>query len=340
MKRVFIPIICLLMTSPLLGQTSQPTSAPSKTQGNPRPTWPRSTLSRFERDTVKIVDELGLDTDQHTAMKAMLEVMRTEAGKQLTARAEIMRNQAEALKKARQEIQIVRRAGDRKRVVQLKETIDGIRKAQAAVESYETYKIFFERIEVILTDEQKAQLPELKNKYPAKPVVKPVVKPPSPLNRTRVSALVRTLELSDDQKVAIELVEEAFTLRMTAAPIFDPDEYAEFKQDFFNAMAALLNDEQRTKFEDKVDAAIFESAPSDHVKPMASRPKFMFSTVKKLDLTAPQKKQVARVERDFAERLANRKPRDAIAKRAPKSPAQRQDDLQGLQQQGKRKLSC
>ena len=49
---------------------------------------------------------------------------------------------------------------------------------------------------------------------------------------------------------------------------------------------------------------------ADRIKQMASRPKFMFSTVKKMDLTARQKEHVARVERDFAERLANRKPRD------------------------------
>ena len=309
MRRAFIPIVCVLMTPTLFGQTSQPTSAPSRIAVNPRRIRPGSPRKpSFERDTTKIASELGLDTDQRAAMKAILEVMRQEADEQRQARAKVMDTRAEELVKARREILLARRAGDRKRVVQLKEKIDEIRNAHAAADPY---KIFFERIDAILTDEQKARKQELKGKYPSKPEVKP----PSLPNRDRVSALVRTLDLTDDQTEAVEAVEEAFTLRMTAAPIFDPDEYNEFKLDFVNAIAALLTDEQRKKFEDRVGAAFFESVPADRVKPMASRPKFMFSTVKKLDLSALQKEQVARVERDFAERIANRKPRDVEANR-------------------------
>lgn len=309
MRRAFIPIVCLLMTPPLFGQTSQPTSAPSGIPVSPRPI--RSGSPRkpsFERDTAKIASELGLDTDQRAAMDAILEVMRHEATEQEQARAKVMQTRAEELVKARREILLARRAGDRKRVVQLKAKIDEIRNAHAAADPY---KIFFERVDAILTDEQKARKQELKGKYPSKPEVKP----PSLPNRQKVSAMVRRLDLTDDQKESVEAVEEAFTTRMTASLIFDPDEYNEFKLDFVNALAALLNDEQRQKFEDRVGASFFESSPADRVKPMASRPKFMFSTVKKLDLNTLQKDQVARVERDFAERIANRKPRAVEANR-------------------------
>lgn len=309
MRRAFILIVCLLMTPPLQGQTSQPTSEPGRIRRNPRPTrpGPRRPPS-LERDTAKIAADLGLDEDQRTAMTAILEVMRQEADEREQARAQAMETRSVELAKARQEILLARRAADRKRVVQLKEKIDEIRNAHAA---RDPYKVFFEKISAILTDEQKARLPELTNQYPAKPEVKPRSLP----NRKRVTALILALGLTDDQKEAVEAVDEAFALRMTTTLIFDPDEYNDFKLDFVNALVALLNDEQRKKFEGRVGAAFFESSPADRIKQMASRPKFMFSTVKNMDLTAPQKEHVARVERDFAERLANRKPRDVEVNR-------------------------
>ena len=304
MRRVFVPIVCLLMSPPILGQTSQPTSAPNRIQGSSPPTRPGSPRPpSFRRDAAKIATELQLGEDQREAMQAILEVMRQEASEQRATRAKAVETQADELVKLRQEIVLARRAGDRKRVAQLKEKIDGIRSAYA---NPDLYKILFERIGAILTDEQKARLPELKGKYPSKPEVKPLSLP----NRPRVSALVRTLDLTDDQEKAVEAVEEAFTIRMTTAPIFDPDDYADFKLEFVNAIAALLRDEQRKKFEDGVGAAFFELAPPDRVSTMASRPRFMISIIKKLDLTVRQKEQVARIEKDFAERLANRKPRD------------------------------
>lgn len=309
MRRAFIPIVCLLMTPPLFGQTSQPISAPRRVPLNARPIRPASPRQpSFERDTGKIAGEFGLDKDQRLAMKAILEVMDQEANEQKQARVKAMGARSEELRQARRDIAAARRSGDFKRVVMLREKIEEIRSAYAPADPY---KIFFERIGAILTDEQKARISELKGKYP----IKPVVKPPSVPNRGKVSTLVRTLDLTASQKEAIEALDEAFTQRMTAAPIFDPDEYNEFKLDFVNAMAALLNDEQRKKFEDRVGAAFFESVPADRVKPMASRPNFMFSTVKKLDLTARQEEQVARVKRDFAQRLANRKPRDVEVNR-------------------------
>ena len=194
MRRVFVPIVCLLMSPPILGQTSQPTSAPNRIQGSSPPTRPGSPRPpSFRRDAGKIATELQLGEDQREAMQAILEVMRQEASEQRATRAKAVETQADELVKLRQEIVLARRAGDRKRVAQLKEKIDGIRSAYA---NPDLYKILFERIGAILTDEQKARLPELKGKYPSKPEVKPLSLP----NRPRVSALVRTLDLTDDQK--------------------------------------------------------------------------------------------------------------------------------------------
>ena len=311
MRRAFALFACLLATLSVSAQTSKPIP-PNDPFGRPinRPqSGARSnTWNSFIGDTVRLGAALKLSDDQLLAYNAIIEVLKRDVAELNQKQAEAADSRAEALVNVRREILTARAAGDRKRVLELRAKIDEIRAQMAGPDPY---VMLFERIGAILTDEQKAQIPALRGDYPRKPVPQAPTLP----NRSRVVSIVRTLDLREDQKQAVTLIDAEYSQRMMIAPIFDKDEFHQFKLDFVNAIDELLTDEQRKRFQDLIGKDYFRSVPKGRVKRIATRPKFMFTTVKAMDLSETQKKRVAEVEKNFAARIRDRKPRAVEANR-------------------------
>lgn len=311
MRRALAPFACLFAALTVSAQTSQPISPPVSRSGpirGPQQGVRSSAGNSFISDTVRMTADLKLSADQNIAFNAILELMQRDVAELKQKRAKEGEKKAEALILVRREIQAARRAGDRKRVIELKAKIDDIRAQGAAPDPY---AMLFERIGAILTDEQKAQIPALREKYPTKPEPPKAALP----NRSKVVSIVRRLDLTEEQKQSVTLIDEEYSQRMMAAPIFDKDEFQQFKLDFVNALDGLLTEEQRSRFQQLIGEDYFRSVPQDRVKRIATRPKFMFTTVKAMDLTDIQKKRVASVEKDFAARIRDRTPRDVQANR-------------------------
>ncbi len=274
-----------------------PTTAPAPDESGSDVVIPPPLLSgeeTFVADAVALVEKLKITPEQRPAYDVVVADIRGRLG------SETRRSIRERLSDLRSQIDQAQADKNTERVRELRQEIRALR---ARRDGLRPYHEFFERINPILTPEQREAAKALQGPYLAKTLPDDSVPRAMP---EQMLEIARGIDVNPQQRRQLQKLELTYLPELKRSRAIDQGEYRQMKQKLRRTIHAILNDEQRALFEAQLDERSGRDDPSQSA---TADPRFMIEVVQKMDLNERQRENLKKVEEEFGELIQTVRPK-------------------------------
>lgn len=253
----------------------------------------------FVADAVALVEKLKITSEQRPQYDVVVAEVRKEIGR------DKRRDVRDLLSDLREQLNQALENNDNQRVRALRREI---RSLKSQGDQFRPYAELFERIDAILSPEQREAAERLKDAYLMKALPDDAVPHAMPEAMLQIA---RNIVVSDEQRKQLRKLESIYLPRLTRTRTVEQSDYRALKLELKRIIAAILNAEQRARFEAELSRF---SGRGDNPQEITADPRFMIEAVRKMDLSEQQQEKLKGVEETFKEMIETVRPRTDLAK--------------------------